>query len=289
MANTLSASLLNDIILEETQVALQDKLAMWGAFSTNFSADMVQVPRAGQGPTSSIVIPFQTAASTTLTNPASFEAGDGTLTVKTLAASHYSQPFHITQVHRNSGYKIENLVRLNAHTLANKLNDVAMALVTVATYGAATVTSSAANFDETDLALLWAALEKADTKNVVLTGAYYAKFLPSDLRSFVPGQSSGAYGWAGFYHTSRMVADTNVVGFACAPTAMGIASCLPALDEEFSRVIDQMTIPIPGLDGFAVQFNKWLSVASRTQWASFDVVFGAGVIDTSALKILTSA
>jgi len=289
MANTLSASLLNDVILETTQVALQDRLAPFRAFSMDFSSDMVQVPRGGQGPTSSIQIPFQTVAASTQTNATNFESGDGTLVAKSLAAAHYSQSFHITQAHRNSGYKLENLIKLNAYTLANKLADVAFALVTTANYGAATVTSSAANFDETDLALLWAAIEKAMTKNVVLTGAYFAKFLPSDLRSFVPGQSAGAYGWDGFYHTSRMNAGSNVTGFACDPMAMGVGSALPVLDQEFANVIDQMTIPIPGLDGFTVQFNKWLSVSTRTQWASFDVVFGAGVLDDSALKILVSA
>lgn len=289
MANTLSSTLLQGITEEAVVTVLQNRLAPLNAFSQNFSRDAMSMSTVGAGPLATIQVPYATAGSTTLTNGTNFEAGDSTLDNQPITCAQYTQPFHLTNAHLQSGHKLEHLMKINAHALADKLLDVCMALVTVATYGSAAVTSSAANFDSDDLALVWAAIEKARAKHIVLTGAYYAKFLPTNRDAFVPGADSGAYGWQGFHHTSRMVADTNVVGFGCDPSAMGVASALPLLTEEFATVINTQVIEIEGLPGLAVQFNRWLSSATRAQWNSFDIVFGAGVIDTTALKIILSA
>jgi hypothetical protein len=289
MPNTLSSSLLVSIVEERAITVLQNRLAPLMAFSNNFSRNGIDVQRAGAGPLATIQVPVATAAATTIVNGTNFEAGNSTVTNKPISVSQYTQAFHITNAHLQSGHKLEYMVDINAHALADKLLDVCMALETVATYGTAAVTSSAANFDSDDLALVWAAIEKARAKNIVLTGAYFAKFLPTNRDAFVPGADAGAYGWQGFYHTSRMVADTNVVGFGCDPAAMGVASALPLVGEGFAQAISTQTVEIPGLAGMAVQFNRWLSVASREEWASFDICFGAGVIDTTALKIILSA
>lgn len=289
MANTLSSSLLTAAVSDQLTLVLQNRLAPLMAFSNNFSRTPIDVQRAGVGPVATIQVPHATVASTTLTNATNFESGDGTVTNKAIAVSQYTQAFHLTNAHLQSGYKLESLLEINAHALADKLWDVCTALMLFATYGSATVTSTAANFDSDDLGTLWAALEKGRRKNIVLTGAYYAKFLPTNRESFVPGSDSGAFGWDGFYHTSRLVADTNVTGFACDPNAMGVASALPLLSEEFANVIDSTVVEIPGMAGMAIQFNRWLSVASRASWCSFDVCFGAGSIDTSALKLIISS
>jgi hypothetical protein len=165
--------------------------------------------------------------------------------------------------------------------------DVAFAPITVANYGAAVVNSTAANFDSADLQTLWAALEDGSMRNVVLDSAWFAKFLPT-TRESLDVNGRGAFGFDMMYHCSRWDgAGTNVCGFAASPEAMAVATGLPHADLTPDNEIRSSLTLIPDL-GLTVQNNLWFNRAARSWYASYDVMFGAAKVDTSALKIVTN-
>jgi hypothetical protein len=281
MANTIAAALLADVVRERVITVLQNRFAPLNAFSQDFSADEM-------APLAKIQVKKATAGSTTLTNATNFEQGDSTLAAVEVQVAQYTQPFHMTNAEMQSGHKMADLVDINIGALADKIMSVALVPVTVANYGTASVVDTAANFDVDDLQTLWGDLAKSETKNLVLQGDYFAKFLPTNRESFVPGD--GGYGFDGFYlNTAFTGAGANITGFACHPQALAVASGVPVLNAALANLLlDSQVITIPGLN-LSVTWYQWASTSSRQVWSSFDVMFGAKAADTTAMKIVTSS
>lgn len=283
MANTFDADLVVDVLRDQAITTLQARLAPLNAFSQDFSADEL-------APLKTVQVPIATAGSTTQTNATNFESGDSTLDNVAVAVSQYTNSFHLTNAQLNSGHRIENLAKINLHQLANKVIDVAMAPVTTANFGSAVVDVDAAtDVGAAQLKTLWASLKDGDTRNVVLDGAIYAQFLPSNLDGFTlatNGRSSGIHGFDGFYYNNRWTgAGSTINGFACSPQAIAVASGIPASTPADSDMISQENVEIPDL-GLTVQVNMWVSRSSRALWCSYDVMFGAAKGDGTALKLL---
>lgn len=281
MANTLDADLVVDVARETAVTVLQSRLAMLNAFSRDFGIETM-------APRRTVRVPKATGGATAQTNATNFESGDSTLSEIVVSVDQYTVSFHLTNTQLQQGYRLAHLFEINLHVLANKIIDTALTPVTTANYGAATVTSTAANFDTDDLKTLWGAAKDFNQRNLVIDGTYYAQFLPINRESFNPGQ--GAYGFDRFDMNNRWTgAGTNVVGFVADPQALGLAAGLPLTTDDVRNAmvgIDVITLPDLGL---SVQMHRWVSLASRTPWISFDCMFGAGAGDTSALKIITSA
>jgi hypothetical protein len=280
MANTFDADLILDTMGNAAITVLQNKLAPLSAFATQFTTDSVR-------PRGTIQVPVATAASTTQTNPSDFEVETATEEGVPVTVNHYNQPFGLTAQEINQGFQLTRLAKIHLRKLANKILDVAYTPITVANYGSAAVNSTAANFDSADLQTLWAALEDGSMRNVVLDSAWFAKFLPTSRESLdVNGR--GAYGFDGMYHCSRWDgAGTNVCGFAASPEAMAVAAGLPHNDlTPPGEVMTSLTL-IPDL-GITVQSCLWFARKSRSWRASYDLMFGAAAVDTSALKIVTN-
>jgi len=283
MANTFDSALVVDVLRDQAITTLQSRLAPLNSFSQDFSADQL-------APRKTVQVPIATAGSTTLTNPADFESGDSTLGNVEVAVNQYSQPFHLTNDQINSGHRIENIAKINARALANKVIDVALAPVTTANFGSAVVdVDAASDVGASELKTLWAALKDGDTRNVVLDGAIYAQFLPSNLDGFTldtNGRTSGIHGFDGFYYNNRWSgAGATINGFACTPQAIAVASGVPTASPADADMVEQENIAIDDL-GLTVQANMWISRSSRALWCSYDVMFGAAEGDTSALKLL---
>jgi hypothetical protein len=281
MANTLAAALVPDVIREEVITTGLVKLAALNAYTTDFGVDPLS-------PRKTVQVGKATAGSTTLTNPSNFESGDSTLAAIAVTVNQYSQPFHITNNELQSGHKLQKLVKANVSALMKSLVDVAMTPVTVANFGAKAFTGAASTFDIDDLKTLWGSAKDFDIKNIVLDGDYFAQFLPSNKESFA--WENGAYGYDGFYLNNRYDgADANITGFVCDNDAIAAASGVPMTSPAVGAAMtDQELIELPGL-GLTIQMNHWVSVATRAEWISLDVMFGAAAGDTAKLKLIASA
>ena len=281
MANTLSASLVPDVIREAVITTGKQKLAMLNGYSTDFGADEL-------APRKTVQVSKATAGSTTLTNPTNFESGDSTLGNIAVTVNQLSQPFHLTNNELQSGHKLERLVEINVSAFMKSIVDVALTPVTVANFGAKAFTGAASTFDIDDLKTLWGAGKDFDEKHIVLDGDYFAQFLPANKDSFA--WEDGAYGYDGFYLNNRWDgADANITGFVCDRSAIAVASGLPSVTPAVAgQMYDQQVITLEGL-GLQVQMNHWASSSTRQEWISLDVMFGANAGDTDKLKLIASA
>lgn len=283
MANTFDAALVTDSLRDTAITVLQSRLAPLSAFSQDFSADPLK-PRA------TVQVPIATAGGTTQTNATNFESGDSTLDNVAVSVNQYSNSFHLTNAEINSGHRLEKLAKINLHALANKIIDIALAPVTAANFGAATIdVDTAADVTTSSLKTLWAALKDGDVRNAILDGSIYAQFLPANLEAFQlasGGKNVGMYGFDFFGYNNRWDgAESTVKGFVCSPQAIAVASGLPVDSPASSDMISVENIEIPDL-GLTVQMNMWVSRATRALWASYDVMFGAAKGDPNALKII---
>jgi len=283
MANTFDAALVTDSLRDAAITTLQSRLAPLSAFSRDFSADQLR-------PLATVQVPIATAGSTTQTNATNFESGDSTLDNVAVSVSQYSNSFHITNAQLNGGHRLERLAKINASYLANKIIDIAFAPITTTNFGAAVIDVDTADLvTATSLKTLWASLKDGDVRNLIVDGSIYANFLPANLEAFQlasGGKNVGMYGYDFFTYNNRWDgAGATIKGFACSPNAIAVASGIPTASPADSDMISQELITLDDL-GLTVQMNMWVSRASRALWASYDVMFGASVADTGALKII---
>jgi len=278
MSNTFDADLVVDTISTQTQTILGNRLAYIGAYATDFTA-----MEMAQG--KSVRVPFATDASAVQTNPTNFETGDTTLSEIVVTLAHYSKSFHITSEQLNQGFRLEQLVKVNAQAFANKLTDIAMAPITTANFGTArTITVAQASIADANLQAAFALVAKSDPRNLILDATAYSKFLGSQTIDL----GANGRGFDNWYLNTRWDgADTNVYGFAGGPNSLGYAAAVP-LNAGSGDMVSQTTITIPGI-GLPVQINVWFSRASRTLWGSMDTMFGAGKGDITAGALFKSA
>lgn len=283
MANTFAADLVVDSLRDAAITTLSSRLAPLNAFSRDFSADQLR-------PRSTVQVPIASAGATVQTNASNFESGDSTLTNAAVSVSQYTASFALSNTEINQGFRIEQLAAKNLRQLANKIIDVALTPVTTTNFGSAVVDVDAAtDVTATSLKTLWGALKDGSERNLVVDGSIYAQFLPSNLDGFSlagNGRNTGIYGFDGFYFNNRWDgAGATIKGFAASPEAIALASGVPVSSPVSDDLIAQENIMIGDL-GLTVQMSMWSSRATRSLWASYDVMFGAAKGDGDALKLL---
>lgn len=278
-ANTLAAGLIPDYLADGIIMDSHNKLAMITAFSRNFTLDVLR-PRA------SVEVANWTAGPTVQSNATSFESGDSTLAAVQVTVNQLTASFHISNAAQNQGFQLQQLATGAAYKLVDAVSDVCTALMTNGNYSADNVIGAAASFDYTDLPAIWVLGKNWPRKNLVLDGSYLGYLIPRTRDWFTLGEA-GAYGFDLIAENNRWTsAATDIVGIVCAPDGMAVASGVPVAvpaGEFYNTGTATMK------NGLTVQYNAWFSKASRTIWASYDIMFGAAVGDKDQLEILTSA
>ena len=199
----------------------------------------------------------------------------------------YSQQFGLDW---NSGIQIEQLFKINANKLCDKLVSVWSALITTTNFGAATELDidGAATADEKDdlFQQIFALLSVGSTKYFVGSSSLYSKGAPVNQMSFDPTKGEGRIrGFDGFYENAYLNAGT-IKGFVTDGTSVAMVSRLPEWSPIVaSKLESSSNFTIEDL-GISVQLNLWGSTSSRATYGTFDVVFGAGVYDKTTLKII---
>lgn len=281
MANTISTSLILDILSNRVVTTLGNKIASFKAFSRDFSTEVLRQ-------NANVQIPKATAGSSTLTDPSSYESGNSTLSNIAVMVNAYSQPFTLTSQALNQGFRIEMLADKNLQNLANKLTDIAFTPVTSANFS--TVTVAQASFGTANLKTLWANNAKSDVRNLLLDATAMSQLLPQNTFGFTIAQGQPGFGFDALYtHTRWTGANANAYGFGCGPEAIAIAAGIPEVAPAVASLIaEQRVVEVPGV-GLPVQINLWGSTSSRSLWCSFDVMFGAALGDNTAGTVVVTA
>lgn len=289
MANTISSSLNTDFLIETSITKLQPRLAPLNAFARQFTTDRYKPKATAQ-------CKFVTQGSTTLTNATDFEQTDSTVTNCQIPVAQLTQPFGVSNDELNSGLRMADLIDANAKVFANSIWGTIAANITeanFANYNGGSYVAAPSAFGWSDMGQLWGALKKADEKYAILDGEYIAPLMnsPTFFQMGLKGaqnDSVATYGWNGIHTaTDWSTAGSGVRGLACNPNAIGVVAGLPLRPQNAANLLTlEFTLPDLGL---SVQLNSWLSLKSRTQFMSFDVVIGSNVLDTSAAVIVKAA
>lgn len=281
MANTLPSATILDGLSDQVMTTLGNRFAPLAAFSSSFSAEPMNVGK-------SVLVKKYTSTSAVQTNPTNFETGDTTADNVSVTLAHYSKSFHLTSAELNSSFELMKAVDINAQTVANKIIDVALGPVT-ATNFPSSVTVAQASFSVANVKSLWAFVAKSPRRHLFLDSVAYSQLLPSDRNAFVPS-GTGAYGFDGIFLNTRWTgAGTNVYGFACGAEAIAVATRIPTKAPNASQAgLESRIVTLEGL-GISVEVSTWFSLPTRSQWASIDLMFGAGLGDNTACARVISA
>ena len=291
-ANTYSASLVTQFLIDGATTQLQNRWAALKCFSRDNSTDPFKPRATGQ-------YKFVTGGGTTQKNAANFESGDSTVSNVSVSVDQYSQAFHVTNDELNSGLRMENLVDINLALLADQITSVALAPITAANFpglgnpNLPAIVRSPDLFSFSDMRIGWGRLKKSPIHNAVLDGEYLAGIInvPTQFQKsgVEPGNEWAAFGWDNVaLGTNWSGADANVRGFLCNPQAIATISGRPLTAPVVpGNTIQESTTMIPGVD-VVLSVYFWFSLATRTAWCSYDLMFGASLLDPTAGLIIKS-
>lgn len=280
--NTIETELTTQHLIPAAITVLANRLAPLRAFSRDFGVRTM-------APLTTYQVPIATAGPAVQTDASDFESGNSTLDHRPVEVHHYTASFHIANTEFQNGQRIEMLAGIAAANLADKISDVVTALMVAGTYGAATNIGLAAAFGAGDLAAVLTLAKDYPKSSLLLDGGHLAYLLPVDKTSFKIGEQ-GAFGFDLIAAQNRWTsAEANACGFVCSPAAIAVCAGVPATAPGAAGAgLTSRTFTIPGLE-LTVQHNQWLNTGTRALWNSFDVMFGAGVGDETAGRILVSA
>lgn len=290
--NTFTSSLVVDYLADAVITVAPARLAMVSAFSRNVGLDNLR-PRA------TVRVKRYTTGSAAVSNATNFESNDdSTLAATTVTVNQITKAFSIQNAELNQGYSLADLAAGSADLFAYGISDVMTALITTGNFGTATVIGTAANFDSSDIPPILALAKNYRSKNLLLDGGHIARLLFAGQSTAAAGTvampdsrygplNNSRFGFDVIAEQNRWTGATaNTAGFVCGPDAIAIAAGLPVgmIAGEF---LEQRTVTTP--QGLTCMLSVWYSRASRSHYASYDIMFGAGVGDDTQAEVLVTA
>jgi hypothetical protein len=284
--NTFTSTLVVDYLADAVITIANNKLAMLDGFSRNVGLDNLR-PRA------TVRVKRFTTGSVAQTNTSNFETNDdSTLAATTVSVNQITKSFSLTQQELNQGFQLADLAQGSADLFANGISDVVTALMIAGNYDSPVTIGTAANFDTSDLPAILALAKNYRSKSLILDGGHLARLqFSAAANTFPDGRyaalANGKFGFDLIAENNRWTsAVANTVGFVCGPDAIAIASGLPVgmIAGEF---IEQRVVTTA--NGLSALLSVWYSRSTRSHYASYDIMFGAGVGDATQAEVLITA
>ena len=284
--NTFTSTLVVDYLADAVITIATNKLAMLDGFSRNVGLDNLR-PRA------TVRVKRFTTGSVAQTNTSNFETNDdSTLAATTVSVNQITKSFSLTQQELNQGFQLADLAQGSADLFANGISDVVTALMIAGNYDSPVTIGTAANFDTSDLPAILALAKNYRSKSLILDGGHLARLqFSAAANTFPDGRfaalANGKFGFDLIAENNRWTsAVANTVGFVCGPDAIAIASGLPVgmIAGEF---IEQRVVTTA--NGLSALLSVWYSRSTRSHYASYDIMFGAGVGDATQAEVLVTA
>jgi len=290
MPNIFDPVLIGTTLADAAIVAFNQSL---GPLS-NFWMDATPEIMAPQRP---IQVALATGGSSTLTNPADFEAGDTVLGKVTTSPDYMSQPFHVTAQQYQQGFRLAQLAEINAKVLALALWAKVVTLIkNNASTGfpiANVLVQGVAGFTPTTLGTVYGMLKGMGPRFMLLQNDAMGKIVYTATGGvFAIGSTVPGIRVMGFdsvvEHSYWTGSDANTYGFGYFKEAIAIAAGIPASPPIAGTMADQRTITLPDT-GLSIQQNLWWSNKTRSLWASYDSIFGAAIGNPASGVLLKSA
>lgn len=295
-ANTYSATLTTNFLILGATTQLSPKFAAIKAFSRDVSVDPYKPLATG-------VMKFTTSVqdgSTVQTNATNFESSTQVVDAVSITVSQYTSSASVDNADLNSGIRMEDIAHANLMNLGSKVVQILTTPITTANYTAGPVVC-ALNPDSFTYAITrkaWSLIPKAVRRNLILNPVYVAGLLNTPTyyqkapeQQDGPGHWTNIFGWDNVYELSDWsAAGNNSNGFACDPQAIGVIAGLPLINNAGipGGILSVSTGTIPGAD-LPIAAYMWFNTASRTYWISYDSMFGASKLDSTAGVCIVSA
>jgi ATP-dependent protease ClpP protease subunit len=284
--NTFTSTLVVDYLADAIITIAATRLALLDGFTRNVGLDNLR-PRA------TVRVKRYTTGSAAQTNATNFETNDdSTLAATNVTVNQISKIFSIQNAELNQGFQLADLAQGSADLFAYGISDVVTGLMVSANYDSPTTIGTAANFDTSDLPAILALAKNYRSKNLVLDGGHIARLMFSSASNTFPdgrlaALANGRFGFDLIAENNRWTGGiANLAGFVCGPDAIAIAAGLPVgmIAGEF---LEQRTVTTA--NGLSCLLSVWYSRSSRSHFASYDIMFGAGVGDATQGELLITA
>jgi len=319
-ANTYSATLITDFLVDQAVTILVGRFAALGAFSIEFGPDRYKEYATGQ---TKYVVSTSATQKGTKSNPiTNFEQGDGTVVPISVPMTHYVQSFNTSAEDMMNGLRIENLMQLNLLQFAKTVTLDALQPIAgsaagtqipgplnssgnVVNYSAGTIHINAGTFgwnagqtDGHDLASLWAYLKNSPEKNLILDGNFYGRLTnsPGYFQTALDdergnGDRVKTFGWDRIEENTVWPSITDsagnaIGGLACNRQAIIGVTGLPITPPNIpGGTLTETVITLPGPD-ISISMFTWFQLSARKFWNSFELMGGFAGGDASAGAVI---
>lgn len=285
-ANSFTSTLVVDYLADAVITVAATRLALVSAFSRNVGLDNLR-------PKATVRVKRFTTGTAAQVNPTNWETNNNSeLAATTVSVDQISKNFTVTQEELNQGFALADLAQGSADLFAYGISDKLTALMTAANYGTAVTIGAASAFDTSDLPAILATAKNYRQKNLILDGGHLARLQFSAAANTFPDArldalNNGRFGFDLIAENNRWTsAETNTAGFVCGPDAIAIAAGLP-VGMVAGEFIEQRTVTTN--NGLSCLLSVWYSRATRSHMASYDIMFGAGLGDTTQAEVLITS
>lgn len=294
MANSIDSKLAVDIAIQTANAVAANRISGFNTGVYDFSDEANPIRR---GMPVNAQISLVTSSGAVAVNPTSFEGLNTTVAAKTVKVDLLSAQFGAEW---SSAASVEQMVKDAMNRLCDKMVATRDALFTVSNFGALNTfdIAGATTGDAKDelFQAIWALQTKGSSKYLIAGSALYAKGMPTNMQSFDPLNGGRIRGFDGYFEDGLLAdvdpdGDTatlgkgDLKGVVTDGNGVALVSRVPQWTQRVSGLLESSNITLDNI-GMTVQLNFWGSTVGRIDYGSLDVVFGAGVYDTTATKLI---
>lgn len=297
MANTFSSSLNGEAIVQGALEAFTLGMAPLTAFSTDFDS-------AGAAKKDRVQVPYVPAQSSAADFAGTYTRQDSTVSAKEVVLTKHkfvSWYFTDTDASKSPVITSELFGRQKGFQLLKAVLQDILSVVTSTNYGSAALTSSAANFDASDVVDIKEVCDLAampeNPRSLVLASSYWNNLLKDSHVSLLEingstartGQPRQLFGFEPFSSNLIPGNSQNLVGFAAYPSAILLAMryLVPVTGDSPSGLTAR---PIVDPDTrITLGYRQFYDNDKGVQVNILECFYGYAVGETAALKRIVSA
>lgn len=298
MANTIPAGLKRAVILKEAMKAFKQRLISLGLFSTVLK----NVPLEGTNEIEVPYYPLETSASKDFNGSYKFDKGDLESRKVTINKRKYQALTYTSEEKARQPYfDPATLGALKGAKLAEDVLCDILSCVTAANFGAAAITTTAANFDTDDVIDLSTACTDANwpdaPRGLILDGSYVGNI----QKSLVSNGGAATFGFSPLGNLPNLMGFSfasfngipgngeNLKGFAVYPSAIMVAlSPVPPTEEVRAQLSSYTTLTDPDT-GLTLEYRSWGDPDGDVSKAVIECNYGYAKGEAAAIKRIVSA
>lgn len=295
----INTALKQEIVSNATLNAFRDMLTPWNVFARDYGGEL---PQDGGNKVS--VPLFNSLTAGTFAGDYTTSASNDVGAVEVTVDQHVYKTVKMTDLEKaNNKVQLEDMGTQLGIALGLSFSNNILALITLANYGTAVVTSAAANFDSDDVVDIKTACTAANMpvapRSLVLSSSYYDALLKDasvknadkygSIDAIQAGVIRGLGGFSSVYENTAVPDNSeNLVGFACHPTGMALAMRYLQPGDGGRTYLNTGMLQDPE-SGVVIGMREFYLPETGTHYLTYEANFGRATAQTDGIKRITSA